>query len=262
MSIKIRADQKDIDQPSSTGTRSTPSNGEGERPTRLQQFNHRPHVAAQVACETATAMVADGLRHELQPQHGLVSQLPLATTSRTATRLVDCATCHYKGNAMTKEITRRQFSTRRVDRHGGGSERRTINLQQRTSSPTSFRRARRCPARHLHATTCRMCSAGCGLLAGQQRSREEDRREPAPSPQCRQDAPRQAGCRPCTIRPATQCGAERRGSGAGSTDPLASAMGSRRRLSTGTSDPFAFDPHQPARPGAVAFYGNASTMDW
>ena len=60
------------------------------------QFNHRPHVAASVACETC---------------HGDVSQMDYATSynhnmgwclgchrkqpAEISVRLVDCATCHY-----------------------------------------------------------------------------------------------------------------------------------------------------------------------
>lgn len=94
---KDPADQKDIDQ--------LIRYWEEKRPVQwikindqpdFVQFNHRPHVAAGVACETCHGNVAQmGYAQAYNHNMGWCLDCHRKQSPEKVTRLIDCATCHY-----------------------------------------------------------------------------------------------------------------------------------------------------------------------
>jgi len=165
---------------------------------------------------------------------------------------------------MTKEITRRQFiQLGALTGTAVAVSGCTINLQRsETIEPYVIPPEEALPGESIwYATTCRMCSAGCGLLVrvSNGRAKKIEGNPLHPLNAGRTCARGQAGLQtlynPDRLRNAVRN--EARGSGAGSTDPFGKRYGLKataiywdeaiNELSTRISS---------ARPGAVAFYGS------
>ena len=165
---------------------------------------------------------------------------------------------------MMKEITRRQFI--RLGALTGTAvvvSGCTINLQRsETIEPYVIPPEEALPGENIwYATTCRMCSAGCGLLVrvSNGRARKIEGNPLHPLNAGKTCARAQAGLQylynPDRLRNAVRN--EARGSGAGSTDPFGQRYGLKataiqweeaiRDLAARITS---------ARPGAVAFYGS------